>query len=245
MTTSRSNQALAVPGILLVVAFFLPWLDIAGLFGASGYDLATSGGSSTHYLYWLAPILGALLAATALADSGSARSVALMVGGLVVGTVLYYMGKMALFGMSWGMWMVIAGCISLVGLAVANKVDSMAFPALLVIAGFFLPWVTRDGSFASWGATGFDMARTPVPFELGLLSPKMAYLVPLGGLAALLGSAVGRGSAGRVVGGGAGLLVLGWMGYLILRTVGFFSGWGLWLTIAGGTAALVLALRRS
>lgn len=245
MTTSRSSQTLAVPGILLVVAFFLPWLHIAGVFGASGYDIATSGGPMTHYLYWLVPVLGALLAATALADSSSARSVALLVGGLVVGTVLYYMGKMALFGMSWGMWMIIAGCISLVGLAVANKVESMAFPALLVIAGFFLPWVTKDGSFASWGATGFDMARTPVSFELGLLNPKMAYLVPLGGLAALLGSAVGRGGAGRVVGGAAGLLVLGWMGYLILRTVGFFSGWGLWLTVAGGTAALVMALRRS
>jgi uncharacterized membrane protein (UPF0136 family) len=245
MTTSRSNQALAVPGIVLVVAFFLPWLDIAGVFGASGYDVATSGRGSTHYLYWLVPLLGAMLAATALAGSSSARSIALLVGGLVVGTVLYYMGKMALFGMSWGMWMVIAGSISLVGLAVADKVEGMAFPALLVIAGFFLPWVTRDGSFASWGATGFDMARTPVPFELGLLNPKMAYLVPLGGLAAMLGSVLGRGAAGRAIGGGAGLLVLGWMGYLILRTVGFFSGWGFWLTIAGGTAALVMALRRS
>ncbi len=245
MTTSRSSQALAVPGILLVVAFFLPWLDIAGVVGASGYDIATSGGPTTHYLYWLVPILGALLAATALADSKSARSVALLVGGLVVGTVLYYMGKLAIFGMSWGLWMVIAGCISLIGLAIANKVEGMAFPSLLVIAGFFLPWVTRDGSFASWGATGFDMARAPVPFELGLLSPKMAYLVPVGGLAAMLGSIVARGRAGRILGGGAGILVLGWLGYLILRTVGFLSGWGLWLTIAGGTASLVMALRRN
>ncbi len=245
MTTSRSSHALAVPGILLVVAFFMPWLDIAGVFGASGYAIATHGGPTTHYLYWLVPILGALLAATALADSKSARSVALLVGGLVVGTVLYYMGKMALFGMSWGLWMVIAGCISLVGLAIANKVDGMAFPAVMVIAGFFLPWVTRDGSFASWGATGFDMGRTSVPFTLGLLNPKMAYLVPLGGVAALLGSTLARGRAGRVVGGGAGLLVLGWLGYLILSTVGFFSGWGLWLTMAAGTAALVMALRRN
>jgi hypothetical protein len=240
-----SASALAVPGIALVVAFFMPWIDVLGAIGASGYDLATAdGGSSKQLLLWASPILGAVLAFTALADSKSARSAGLVAGLAVIGPTFYYLGKAMMFGTSWGLWMVVAGAIAMIAMSLANKPDNMLWPAAMVVAGFFLPWTTKDSSFASWGMTGFDIARLPSsPLDLGLPSPKLGYLVPIAGLAAGLAVLL-RGKAARTLGTICGVAVLGWLAWFIGKGLSFFTGWGLWLTIGAGAAALIMSARR-
>lgn len=244
--SSRATALLAIPGAILVAAFFMPWIDILGLGGASGYDLATADQLPTKtMLLWLAPLAGAILAFTALADPGSSRNAGLGAGAVVVGPTLYYLGKAMLFGTSWGLWMVIAGALWLIVLAFVRKPDQMALPALLVLGGFFLPWTTNGSAdFASWGLSGFDIARVPsLPFDLGLPSHKLAYLVPVCGALGLVGGLV-RSEAGRMLGGAAGVLTIGWMAYFIGRSFSFFTGWGLWLTIGAGFVALLVSLRK-
>ena len=239
-----SASALAIPGIALVVAFFMPWIDILGAVGASGFDIATETESSKRFLLWAVPVLGAVLAFTALADSKSARSAGLVAGLAVIGPTFYYLGKAMLFGTSWGLWMVVAGAIAMIAMSLANKPEGILWPAALVVAGFFLPWTTQFGDFASWGSTGFDIARMPSsPLDLGLPSPKLAYLVPVAGLVSGLAVLL-RGKAARTLGTVCGVVVLGWLAWFIGKGLSFFTGWGLWITIGAGAAALIMSLRR-
>lgn len=231
------KERLLVPvGVAMVVAFFAPWIDLYGMVTASGWDLATQDhGNWKRHLLWLYPAGGALLAAAASrgpAHAKDARALAVLIGAAVIGLALYD----TLSGLRYGALITVGGAVAAVA-SVASKDRAWAVGAgALVVIGFFLPWVGEHGMTAS----GWDLARIPaLPDELGLPSPKWLYLVPILGVTAALSGLVSGTRAPAAICGLGILLVLG---YVYLRTVNMIVGWGAWMTLGSGLAALVIGL---
>ena len=66
MNNDSSRMWMGVAGCALVFGFFMPWIDIAGFGGLSGWELVKEGGlsTSTRLILSLCPILGVALAGT-------------------------------------------------------------------------------------------------------------------------------------------------------------------------------------
>lgn len=234
----RNVRWLAPAGILMVVGFFGPWIDLFGLVTMSGYELAreTPLGWDRHLL-WLFPLGGAALAATALAGSRSARALALLAGAGVVTLV----GWTVMSDLRYGAWLTVLGAVvALIGGCGKDHRAGAFVGAVMIVVGFFLPWVSDGGATLS----GFDLARLDPPEGLGLPSPAWLYLVPAFGVAALAASLSPK-ARGLAVAAAVG--VLGVLAYVYLRTASLFLGWGVWTTLGAGLVApllLVLASRR-
>lgn len=233
----KPAERLLVPvGVAMVVAFFAPWIDLYGLVTASGWDLATQDhGSWKRHLLWLYPAGGALLAAAAAGGAKhakDARALGVLVGATVVGLALYD----TLSGLRYGALFTVGGAVGAVA-SVMSKDRAWAIGAgALVVIGFFLPWVGDHGHTAS----GWDLARLPaLPDELGLPSPRWLYLVPILGVVAALSGLVAGTRAPAALAGLGILLVLA---YVYLRTVNLIVGWGAWMTLGSGLAALVIGV---
>jgi hypothetical protein len=228
------KERLLVPvGLAMVVAFFAPWIDLYGMVSASGWDLATQDhGNWKRHLLWLYPAGGAALAAVAAGGASrarDARALGVLVGAAVIGLALYD----TLSGLRYGALITVAGAVGAVA-SVASKDRGWAVGAgVLVLIGFFLPWVGERGAMS-----GLDLARIDtLPDAFGLPSPKWLYAVPVLGAAAAAGGAI---ATNRAVPALAGLGILLVLGYVYLRTVNVFIGWGAWMTLGGGLAALLI-----
>ncbi len=238
---TNSVKPLAIIGIAMVIGFLGPWVDFFGLVQASGYDLATddNGGWKRHVL-WLFPLGGAGLAYLAIRGDLRARAAAFLLGTAVVGLALYDTASDLAEHLRYGAWITVGGALVAFasGLTKGDRAWSVIGGALVVIA-FFLPWL-GDGRHA---LSGFDLARLPHSPD-PLPSPKWLYLVPLfGGLAAA--SAFVPQARARLLSlvGGAGVLAV--LVFLYLRTLNMVMGWGVWLTLASGVAALLAGIALS
>jgi hypothetical protein len=227
-------KPLAIAGIVMVIAFFGPWIDVLGRLKLSGWTLAHEPmlGWKRHVL-WAYPAGGLALALAAWRGAASARTLALALGVFVVGLALYRTFDGLVASLRYGAWLTIAAAVAVIAAGARGQRESAMLAGVVVIAGFFLPWVGRDLASMS----GFDLARlASPPAGLGLPSPSWLFVVPLLGAVATLASLTARTRRAAIL-AGAGILVV--LAYLYVRTVNLFVGWGAWLTLAAGAAALL------
>ncbi|MCB9559325.1 MAG: hypothetical protein H6708_02825 [Kofleriaceae bacterium] len=241
MKTSASqglgNRALGFVGIAMVVAFFAPWIDLLGHVKMSGFELArTAELGWKRHLLWLYPVGGAAMAYAAFTGE-RVRGIALLVGGAVVGLAAYDVVSGMFDSLRYGAWTTIVAAAGAIAIGAARGDRGWgAIAGALVVAGFFLPWFGGGGVTVS----GYDLARLPSPPRgLGLPSPAWLFAIPVAGGAIMLGS-IARRTRGLLIGGGAVVLLV--LSYLYVRTANLFVGWGAWLTLACGGAALIGAL---
>ena len=102
-------KPLALVGIVMVIAFFGPWIDVLGRVKLSGWALAHEPmlGWKRHVL-WAYPAGGAALALAAWRGAASARTLALALGVFVVGLALYRTFDGLVASLRYGAWLTIA-----------------------------------------------------------------------------------------------------------------------------------------
>jgi len=229
--TDRSNLFPLVLGAAMVAGFFLPWTDL--MWKVSGWSYATSWG---EWQYFLVPLAGLGLVAAALAAPRLVPAVALAAGGGISAWFGYHVISVCAAAYGWGITVVVAGSVAAVGGAIMQKPALSAVGGFAMIGGFFAPWI--DPGHIS----GFQLARTN---GLGAIAIA-AWLVPVGGVIAAYGA--GQGANGRKLSAFGGLVGLGSIAYLTYRLLGgllrAFMGWGYFLVIGAGIAALVIGIQR-
>ena len=121
----KSRGVILVAGLALIAGFFLPWVDLGGVFQLSGLNLVMHGdGVFTRAAIALCPLVGGALVIAALGSVKTARALAFFTGG---GVLLYFFGHLAwgfLKTTGVGLWLVLgASAIALaVGLAARRDV---------------------------------------------------------------------------------------------------------------------------
>src|ERR1700759_3825855 len=68
MTRSIADSVLACAGVVVVAAFFLPWLRMGALAGPSGWTIASDGdfiGGGSSRALWAVPVCGFVMMASA------------------------------------------------------------------------------------------------------------------------------------------------------------------------------------
>ena len=117
MTRAQSHTVLAVLGLIMIVAFFLPFLDVGGMLVASGWDIVLNGGApwSTRLPVLAVPLLGLSMLVTGLARENGARLTGLLFGAGVLGYLTWTLARIFVATTGWGLWVVIVGaCASIV-----------------------------------------------------------------------------------------------------------------------------------
>jgi len=227
----RSNLFPLVLGAAMVAGFFLPWTDL--FWKVSGWSYATSWG---EWQYFLVPLAGLGLVAAAVAAPKLVPATALVAGGGISAWFGYHVISVCAAAYGWGITVVVAGSVGAVAGAILNKPALSAVGGFAMIGGFFAPWIDPGH------ITGFQLARTN---GLGAIAIA-AWLVPIGG--AIVAYGAGQGVAGRKLAAFGGLVGLGSVAYLTYRLLGgllrVFMGWGYFIVIGAGIAALVLGLAR-
>lgn len=234
---SNRNAWLAIPGLAIVVAFFMPFFSVGGVNLASGLDIAQEAGHASElYLLWLLPIGGLALLFSALAQSKSSKAIGLLTGLGVFLVFAFFLSRALYEGTTWGLWLVmIAGVGMLISSLANGQAGVLSIAGLVIIAGFFLPWL--GDSHAS--VSGFDLAT----MDFAPAKVKLLWLTPLVGALALVGSIL-PGKTRNIIGVICGLAVIGGCGFWIWDAATFVMGSGVYVTLASATAALVLSLKR-
>jgi hypothetical protein len=112
---------MGVAGCALVFGFFMPWIDIAGVGGVTGWELVRDEhiSTSTRLILALCPVLGVALAVAAFSRSRLASTISALTGAAVLGYTLFKIGYVFVKITGWGLWLVlVAGVFALIiGLA--------------------------------------------------------------------------------------------------------------------------------
>lgn len=228
---TRSQLIVAALGAALVAGFFLPWTDL--WVSVTGWDVATEGGD---WWMFLIPLGGLALVAAAVLAPALAPLATLVVGLGVTAWFGYYVVVVTAAVYGWGVSVVVGGAVLAVAGALMKKPAMSAVGGFAMIGGFFCPWI--DPGHIS----GYDLARQN---GLGAIAIA-AWAVPIGGALAAYGA--GKRDTGRSLAGFGGVVGLAAIGYLTYRILGgllwAFGGWGYYLVIGAGVAALGVGLAR-
>jgi hypothetical protein len=230
---ARSNLLVLALGAAIVGGFFMPWTD-SWVGGISGWSFTTDWGM---WRYLLVPLAGLALIAAAVLSPALVPAAAIAVGGGITAWFGWHMASVTAAVYGWGITMVVGGAVFAIAGALIKKPSMSAVGGFTMIGGFFCPWI--DPGHIS----GFELARAN---GLGAIAIA-AWLVPIGGALAAYGA--GNGDRGRGMAGFGGLVGLGAIGYLTYRLLGGvlmgLAGWGYFLVVAAGIAALVVGIRRA
>jgi hypothetical protein len=120
--TVRTARMTAMLGLAVVVAFFLPFLDLGGLISASGWDIVTNEATplGTRLLLSALPLLGLAMVGAGLAKSRASGLLCLLFGGGVLLYLAYLLFKFFLATTGLGLWITIGAAIIAVGVAAAS-----------------------------------------------------------------------------------------------------------------------------
>jgi hypothetical protein len=125
VNNETSRMWMGIAGCALVFGFFMPWIDIAGFGGLSGWELVRESNlsMSTRFVLALCPLLGIAMALTSFTKSNAAGTVSALTGAAVIGYTLFKIAYAFVKITGWGLWLVLAaGLIALiVGLAARSK----------------------------------------------------------------------------------------------------------------------------
>ncbi|MBP6633214.1 MAG: hypothetical protein KBG28_30990 [Kofleriaceae bacterium] len=218
----NTSLGLAAVGALLVVAFFMPWISLAGA-SASGWEVARK----VDGWYFVVPGLGLVLAAAAATRSSAARSAALLTGAVILGAVVYQVIGAA----DLASWLVVGGGVVALAGAADERRALRAAGGALALVGFFAPW--SDGSL--WHALrgDDDLVRALLGYT------KLAlWAIPVGAVLGL-GATVAAGKVGRTLAVVAGAAIIGGLVWTVGSVANAVLGWGAWATLALGAVALV------
>jgi hypothetical protein len=125
MEKKSGNVVLIGAGIALVVGFFLPWIDVGGIVGVSGWELLRTSEISllTRLVFLAAPVGGVALILAGLGGGRAASNVAIGTGSVILGYTVYKVAYTFFKISGVGLWLVLAaGVIALiVGIATRAK----------------------------------------------------------------------------------------------------------------------------
>lgn len=222
--------ALMVVGVVLVAAFFAPWIDVMGQLKISGWELAKN---DVTRLY-LVPVLGLALIAAGATRSKYLPLVAAIASLAIVGTTAYYTVR-GVLQFEYGALITLAGG----GVALAGIGDQRrglrALGGAMALVGFFLPWRDGDSAFAMLRSDEADLARA-----MGIAVSAL-WLIPAGAFLAIASTVTAKGN-GKALAGLGGAAVLGGFFWFLGSAVNLVAGWGVWATLGAGVAAGALAL---
>jgi hypothetical protein len=114
MTRTTAHVWLALVGATAVIAFFLPFFDVGGLFAVTGLEIVMNGDISwfTRTLVALVPVGGITIFGAAVTGSRKARPIAGLFGLGVLGYLTYQAIKIFVATTGLGMWLVIAAALA-------------------------------------------------------------------------------------------------------------------------------------
>lgn len=120
MDPKQARTLITIGGLVLVLGFFLPWIDFGG-FGVSGWGIARNTNMSS--LIWLVPVGGLAMLFTSITGSKHARLTSVIVGlGLigyaVVKTVSSFFATTGI-----GLWMIIAGALMALAIPLITRAE--------------------------------------------------------------------------------------------------------------------------
>lgn len=118
MDPKQSRTLISIAGLVLVLGFFLPWLDFGGL-GVSGWYFAKN--SSMSSMIWLIPIGGIAMIATAMTGSRHARLVSAVVGLTLVGYAVVKTVHSFFATTGVGLWMVILAALGALAIPLLSR----------------------------------------------------------------------------------------------------------------------------
>jgi hypothetical protein len=124
MVNNRGQIVIGLIGLSLVAAFFLPWVTLGPVFGASGLDIVRQESipGLTRIAVLLAPIAGVVLIVAALSGRKSAANAALVIGAAILIYALIQTLRVILFTTGSGLWItVLAAMVALIVGLVARR----------------------------------------------------------------------------------------------------------------------------
>jgi hypothetical protein len=228
-TSAGAANALTVVGVVLVAAFFAPWIDLNGQLTFSGWWLANHDATKL----FVVPVLGMALVAAAATRSKYLPLVAALASLAIVGTTAYHTVRSVLHFEYGTLLTLLGGALALAGISDKRR-GLRALGGALALAGFFLPWGDGHSAWAILRSDEADLAR-----EMGVTMNAL-WAIPAGALLALASTA--KETKGGALAGVGGALVLGGFFWFLGSMVNLVAGWGAWTTLGGGVAAGVLAL---
>jgi len=119
---------MGLAGAMMVVGFFLPWVDAGGMFGVSGLDMVRAGWgwSFARIMLLLVPISGAVLVAAAATKSPHTKRISVGIG---LGFLGYGVFKIvqAFFAFSgFGLWITIGAAVLAIAVPLLGRRPSSA-----------------------------------------------------------------------------------------------------------------------
>lgn len=121
MDPKKSRTLITIAGLVLVLGFFLPWIDFGG-FGVSGWGIARN--TSMSSLIWLIPVGGLAMLATSLTGSRHARLTSVVVGLGLVGYAVIKTVHSFFATTGIGLWMIIAGALAALAIPLLSRSET-------------------------------------------------------------------------------------------------------------------------
>jgi len=143
---TRNRRALATCcGLVIVGAFFLPWLHTSGL-GGSGWTIASDGllfaGAGATRALWLVPLCGIAIASPVFGQFSRAITAC---AGIVAASILAFVVVRPLVPFEGGLFVALAGTAIVLAGDVMEWRGSRLVGALAIGASFLLDWFGRTG----------------------------------------------------------------------------------------------------
>jgi hypothetical protein len=112
--SKRGQTGLALAGLALVVGFFLPWIDVGGVFTVSGFAMVWrgEGGGIGRFLLAMVPLVGVALACAGVLGSRKAAGIALAAGGGIFGYFLWTLARGFIATTGIGLWLVLGASVA-------------------------------------------------------------------------------------------------------------------------------------
>lgn len=217
-----ASTALVVTGVVLIAAFFAPWIDVGGELELSGWWLA----DHEFTRLFLVPALGAAIVLAGVTRSRYLPLVGAIAALAIVGTTAYYTVR-SVFHLELGALLaLVGGAVALAGISPQRR-GLRALGGAVALAGFFMAW--------AGDASGYEIVRADDP-ALDALGLNFApvWAVPAGALLAIAGVFGKRGGALAGLGGAA---ILGGLLWFLGSLVNLVAGWGAWVTLGAGVVA--------
>lgn len=114
----NQRTLITIAGAVLVLGFFLPWIDIGG-FGISGWGFARNTAMSSFI--WLVPIGGLAMLITGATGSKHARLTSAVVGASLVGYAVVKTVHSFFATTGIGLWMIIVGALAALAIPLLSR----------------------------------------------------------------------------------------------------------------------------
>ncbi|HEY6035906.1 MAG TPA: hypothetical protein VIV58_16640 [Kofleriaceae bacterium] len=234
MSRSLADRIVACAGVIIVVAFFLPWRHFSAFGGPSGWTIASEGDfvADACRAVWLVLLSGLVLIASA-AFGQLARVLAACAGALTVVVTIWFVAR-PVIPLEGGLAAAILGGTIVLAGEVGKARLLRAIGALTLAASFLLDWFGRTGYANTQPARCPHTRVTVIPWGVVIAS------------AVALASVLAPQRAARMLARWAcSIAMITVFAYVVVAYDPLTTA--LWATTAAGAVAMLVALsgRRS